>query len=207
MAKVTMNGVEIYLDARTTEAWGQVTRVIPKGFPCIELADDNKIKMKVGDGVNTYDKLPYVGGDIDLSNYYNKSETDEAISAAITDLGTLLNLKGRVDNVEALPPSDNKKGDVYLVGEAEAREFKEYYWTDTMWDYMGFTTEVDLSDYYKKSEVDDLLKKKVDVRAGYDLSKNDFTDELKNKLEAFGESDEYIKTTDTLILNCQLSEG
>lgn len=207
MAKITMNGVEIYLDARTTEAWGQVTRVIPKGFPCIELADDNKIKMKVGDGVNTYDKLPYVGGDIDLSNYYNKSETDEAISTAITGLGTLLNLKGRVDNVEALPPSGNKKGDVYLVGEAEAREFKEYYWTDTMWDYMGFTTEVDLSDYYKKSEVDDLLKKKVDVRAGYDLSKNDFTDEFKNKLEAFGDSDEYIKTTDTLILNCQLSEG
>ena len=226
---ITMNGIEIYLDTRTTAQWGTVSRVIPKGFVCVELTTDGKCKMKCGDGVQTFADLPYVGGDLDmteinnaittaLTDYYTKTETDTAISEAIGNLGTLFRFKGRVDTVNDLPASDNQKGDVYLVGAEGASEFAEYYWTGTFFDYMGKTTSVDLTEYYKKSEVDNLLNGKVDKVEGKGLSTEDFTTELKNKLDGLKNYDDtaltsrvsaiegdYIKSTDKLILNCSIT--
>ena len=226
---ITMNGIEIYLDTRTTTQWATVSRVIPKGFVCVELTTDGKCKMKCGDGVLPFADLPYVGGDLDmtqineaittaLTDYYTKTETDTAISQAISNLGTLFRFKGRVDTVDNLPASDNQQGDVYLVGAEGANEFAEYYWTGTFFDYMGKTTSVDLSDYYKKSEVDNLLNNKVDKVEGKGLSTEDFTTELKNKLDGLENYDDtaltervaaiesdYIKSTDKLILNCSIT--
>ena len=194
MATVTMNGIEVYLDTRTSAAWTAVSRVIPKGYPCAELTADSKCKLKIGDGVLPFSSLPYVGGDIDLTAYYTKEETDAAISDAISALGTLFKFKGRVDSVDALPSSGNKQGDVYLVGAADATEFQEYYWTGTLWDYMGKTGNVDLSEYYKKSEVDSLLNNKA--------NESDMTD-IKTRVSAI--EGDYIKSTDKLILNCSIS--
>lgn len=226
---ITMNGIEIYLDTRTTAQWATVSRVIPKGFICVELTTDGKCKMKCGDGVQTYADLPYVGGDLDmtkineaittaLTDYYTKTETDTAISNAISNLGTLFRFKGRVDSVDDLPASDNQQGDVYLVGVEGTSEYQEYYWTGTFFDYMGKTTAVDLSGYYKKSEVDNLLDNKVDKINGKGLSTEDFTTELKNKLNSLEKYDDtaltarvtaieedYIKSTDKLILNCSIT--
>ena len=226
---ITMNGVEIYLDTRTTAQWATVVRVIPKGFVCVELTTDGKCKMKCGDGVQTFADLPYIGGDLDmtqinnaittaLTNYYTKTETDNAISEAIGNLGTLFRFKGRVDTVNDLPVSDNQQGDVYLVGAEGANEFAEYYWTGTFFDYMGKTTSIDLTDYYKKSEVDNLLDGKVDKVEGKGLSTEDFTTELKNRLNSLENYDDtaltervaaiesdYIKSTDKLILNCSIT--
>lgn len=225
----TMNGVEIYLDTRTTAQWSSVVRVIPKGFVCVELTTDGKCKMKCGDGVQTFADLPYVGGDLDmteineaittaLTDYYTKTETDNAISEAIGNLGTLFRFKGRVDTVNDLPASDNQQGDVYLVGAEGANEFAEYYWTGTFFDYMGKTTSIDLTDYYKKSDVDNLLNSKVDKVEGKGLSTEDFTTELKNRLNSLENYDDtaltarvaaiegdYIKSTDKLILNCSIT--
>lgn len=226
---ITMNGVEIYLDTRTTAQWATVVRVIPKGFVCVELTTDNKCKMKCGDGVQTFADLPYIGGDLDmtainnaittaLTNYYTKTETDNAISEAIGNLGTLFRFKGRVDTVNDLPASDNQQGDVYLVGAEDAPEYQEYYWTGTFFDYMGKTTSISLIDYYKKSEVDNLLNNKVDKIEGKGLSTEDFTTELKNRLNSLENYDDtaltarvaaiegdYIKSTDKLILNCSIT--
>ncbi len=82
---------------------------------------------------------------------------------------------------------------------------------------MGKTTSIDLTEYYKKSEVDNLLNNKVDKVEGKGLSTEDFTTELKNKLNSLKNYDDtalaqrvtdieadYIKSTDTLILNCSL---
>lgn len=225
---ITMNGIEIYLDTRTTEQWATISRAIPKGFVCVELTTDGKCKMKCGDGTQSYADLPYVGGDLDmtkineaittaLTDYYTKTETDTAISDAISSLGTLFKFKGRVDSVDQLPTSDNQQGDVYLVGAEDASEFAEYYWTGTLFDYMGKTTSVDLTNYYKKSEVDGLLNNKVDKVDGKGLSTEDFTTELKNRLNSLENYDDtaltarvaaiegdYIKSTDKLILNCSL---
>ena len=224
----TMNGIEIYLDTRTTAQWATVVRVIPKGFVCVELTSDGKCKMKCGDGVQTFADLPYIGGDLDmtainnaittaLTDYYTKTETDNAISEAIGSLGTLFRFKGRVDTVNDLPASDNQQGDVYLVGAEGANEFAEYYWTGTFFDYMGKTTSIDLTDYYKKSDVDNLLNGKVDKVEGKGLSTEDFTTELKNRLNSLENYDDtaltarvaaiegdYIKSTDTLVLNCSI---
>ena len=88
---------------------------------------------------------------------------------------------------------------------------------------MGQTTEVDLSNYYtkdavyNKTEVDNLLAAKVDKVEGKGLSTEDFTTELKNKLDGLENYDDtalaqrvtdieadYIKSTDTLVLNCSI---
>ncbi|MGN0613673.1 MAG: hypothetical protein ACI4JB_07195 [Porcipelethomonas sp.] len=169
----TMNDIEIYLDTRTAEQWGQVTRVIPKGFVCVELGEA-QAKLKIGDGVGTYAQLPYIGGD--MAEYYTKTEVDSAISTAITQIGNVFTLKGRVDSVENLPAENVKAGDVYLVGAESDTEFQEYYWTGTAWDYMGKTNSVDLSDYYTKTEIDTMLE-------------------------------DYVKTSDKLILNCTLGDA
>lgn len=189
---IAMNGIEIYLDTRTTEQWTTISRVIPKGFVCVELTTDGKCKMKCGDGVQSYADLPYVCADLDmtkisesiaimLADYYTKTETDNAISDAISNLGDLFRFKGRVDSVEQLPANDNQQGDIYLVGLEDASEFEEYYYTGIFFDYLGKTTSVDFTDYYKKVEIDNLLINKVNK-----------TDE------------NYIKSTDKLIINCSL---
>lgn len=144
---------EIYLDTRTAQQWAAVTRVIPKGFACVELGE-NAAKIKIGDGVNTYAQLPYSGDD--MAQYYTKSEVDKVVAESLTDLGSLFTLKGRVDDVSMLP-ENAKKGDVYLVGAEEAAEYQEYYRTGTAWDFMGKTASIDMSDYYQKSEVDAML--------------------------------------------------
>ena len=83
---------------------------------------------------------------------------------------------------------------------------------------MGKTTSISLTEYYKKSEVDNLLNNKVDKVEGKGLSTEDFTTELKNRLNSLENYDDtaltarvtaiegdYIKSTDKLILNCSIT--
>ena len=224
MANKTMNSVQVLHDVRTTEQWTAVgTTVIPKGYLTIELTTTGQPKAKVGNGTDTWAVLPYLTAETDLSSYATKDYVDTGISSAISALGTVFTVKGRVDSVDALPNTDNKSGDVYLVGAEDADNFAEYYWTGTLWDFMGQTTSIDLSNYYtkdvtyNKTEVDNLLAAKVDKVEGKGLSTEDFTTELKTKLEGLENYDDtalaqrvgnieadYIKSTDTLVLNCSI---
>lgn len=224
MANKTMNSVQVLHDVRTTEQWTAVgATVIPKGYLTIELTATGQPKAKVGNGTDTWAALPYLTAETDLSSYATKDYVDTGISSAISALGTVFTVKGRVDSVDGLPNTDNKSGDVYLVGAEDADNFAEYYWTGTLWDFMGQTTEVDLSNYYtkdatySKTEVDNLLAAKVDKVEGKGLSTEDFTTELKTKLEGLENYDDtalakrvgdieadYIKSTDTLVLNCSI---
>ena len=45
---------------KTTAEWAKITTVIQKGIFCIENCTDGKVKAKIGDGVKTYAKLPYL---------------------------------------------------------------------------------------------------------------------------------------------------
>lgn len=224
MANKTMNSVQVLHDVRTTEQWTAVgTTVIPKGYLTIELTTTGQPKAKIGNGTDTWAALPYLTAETDLSSYATKDYVDTGISSAISALGTVFTVKGRVDSVDTLPNTDNKSGDVYLVGAEGADNFAEYYWTGTLWDFMGQTTTVDLSNYYtkdatySKTEVDNLLAAKVDKVEGKGLSTEDFTTELKTKLEELENYDDtalvqrvedieadYIKSTDTLVLNCSI---
>lgn len=57
-------------------------------------------------------------------------------------------------------------------------------------DGIGAGGEVDLLDYYKKKEVDDKLKKKVDAVAGKGLSECNFTKDEKDKLSSLSNYDD-----------------
>lgn len=232
MANVTMNvkGVNV---VKTTAEWGQVTDVITKGVLCVETTADNKVKIKVGDGAKTYDALPYAS-EVDLSDYSTATQMTQAINDAIAALGNLMTVKGAVATKDELPAADNKVGDIYFVGTDgdTGDSYAEYVWTEAgKWEYIGQIQTTDLSEYYKKSEIDTFLGNKVDVEVGKGLSANNFTNELKAKLDGIAEGataitvdetltadgvnpvqgkaiktalDGKVDATDTLILNCTL---
>ena len=188
MANVTMN-VKVVNVVKTTTEWGQISDVITKGVLCVETTADNKVKIKVGDGAKTYDALPYAS-EVDLSDYSTTAQMTQAINDAIAALGNLMTVKGVVATKDELPAENNKVGDVYFVGEDgdTGDSYAEYVWTEAgKWEYIGQIQTTDLSDYYKKSEVDTFLGNKVDVEAGKGLSANDFTNDLKTKLEGIAE--------------------
>lgn len=180
--------VELYFDTRTSEQWAAVTKVIPKGFLCAEIISEDKLKIKIGDGTRSYSALPYIGGEMD------ESAARQLMQEEIAKLGNVFRLKGRVDSTDDLPSVDNKEGDVYLVGAEGDTDMKEYYYTGTLWDYMG-TTTVDLSDYYTKSETDALLAEKMNKTEGNTLTA---------KVQAL--EDNAVKATDTLVLSCTLGD-
>ena len=145
----------VLMDAKTNEQWTQVSTVLPKGYMAVEIGD--KTRIKIGDGTKTFSQLDYIESNADLTNYYNKTEVDNKIIDAMTKAFIL---KGTVDSTEALPASDNKIGDLYIVTLEEGNA-AEYVWTGTSWEYMGQTFTVDLSGYYTSGEVDALLLTKA----------------------------------------------
>ena len=74
-----------------------------------------------------------------------------------------------------------KSGEIYVMG------------SDGVWynSENGESTEnVDLSDYYNKSQIDNLLTNKIDKVSGLGLSSNDYTTAEKNKLSSLSNYDD-----------------
>lgn len=117
-----------------------------------------------------------------LTNYYLKSETYtqaevDALISAILTLNILV--------VQTLPTQDISTTTIYLVPKQtpETQDiYDEYIYVNNAWEHIG-TTEIDLSNYYTKSEINTLLADKVDKVAGKQLSTEDFTSALKTKLD------------------------
>ena len=84
---------------------------------------------------------------IDLSNYALKSDIVDGVR-----------FKGVVENYAALPTSDQKKGDIYIITTADPTHEivagEAVIWDGTAWQDMGGTMTVDLSNYYNKNEAD-----------------------------------------------------
>ena len=173
--------VKVLMDARTEAEWQNAgSLVVPKGYITVSLFDNGKSLMKIGNGVGTWAELPYINKaePVDLTSYYTKDETNAKITTALSELGSVFRLLGRINTAEELPADNNAVGDVYLIGNDTDENLVEYYWTGTYWDYMGTTTSIDLSNYYTKEETENLVNEAV---GSIDLSG-------------------YIKDTDTLIL-------
>ena len=52
---------------KPTSAWASITTIPLKGEECLELCDNNRIKMKIGDGVHKFSELSYyIDTDIDI---------------------------------------------------------------------------------------------------------------------------------------------
>ena len=111
-----------------------------------------------------------------LANYYLKSETyartetytQAEVQALIADAVSKVSGKLNILVVDALPTSDISTTTFYLVPKETAQEknvYDEYINTDgteSGWELIGaVSTSVDLSEYYKKTEVDALLAGKV----------------------------------------------
>ena len=101
------------------------------------------------------------GVNIDLSAY-----------AKSADISTVYKYKGKVATYSALPTADQVAGDVYNVEAADTEHGinagDNVAWNGTAWDNLAGI--VDLSGYVAKED-------------GKGLSTNDFTDDLKNKLD------------------------
>lgn len=83
------------------------------------------------------------------------------------------------DNIIYLVPKKGSDKDIY----------NEYIWTGVGYESIG-TTAVDLTDYYQKNEVDELLDNKVNKVSGKQLSTNDYTTDEKTKLASLENYDD-----------------
>lgn len=181
----TLN-VKIQQLMKTTAQWAEVLTTIPDKVLCFEDAGNNIIKAKLGNGTSTWSELPYLNGSgIDFSTIYTKTETDTAISTAISNLGTIFRIMGKKTSAAELPTTGNNVGDVWFVGATGegVNTFEEFVWTaDEEWESLG-KPEMDMSVYYTKTEVNGLLDDKVDKVTGKGLSTEDFTTTYKGMLD------------------------
>ena len=177
----------------TTYQWNLASykeRIIPRGTLCIELVEPKITKIKIGNGNKHYRDLPYIGGDVDLSNYYTKEETDNIINnlefMSIADTNVY-------DSKDNLPLNNNDLGDVRFVKSTD-EDIKpdpdEYIWNGNQWLLIGAPiTDIDLSEYVKKSELEPRLKQieselhTHDNKSILDATEEAFTHEDKSKLD------------------------
>ena len=128
-----------------------------------------------------------------FGSYYTKSEIDEALSQIP---------KFKIIIVESLLDIESPStSEIYIVKTSNSEEgnlFTEYIYTIKeidgeevgMFEQLG-TQTLDLSGYYNKTQVDNLFGGYVEKVSGYGLSKNDFTDVFKSKLEDIAENANY----------------
>lgn len=108
---------------------------------------------------------------------------------------------------------DPKENIIYLVPAEKKEEkdiFIEYIWVDGAWEKIGeFNPDIDLSDYYKKEEVDALLEEKASESALTEVAEDveDIKDELAKikpvKVESTGQTVDVTFDEDTNTYNVE----
>lgn len=165
----------------------------------------NEILGGAGDNINTlkkvYDALSgNTGGEIDLTNYYTKAETDSKVSGKVDKITG----KGLSTN-DYTTTEKSKLASLSNYDDSEIRNLIDNTYTksevDAKIDEAVAGGSVDLTNYYTKAETDSKISGKVDKVAGKGLSTNDFTTALKNKLEGLTNYDD--SDIRTLITNIQ----
>ena len=109
----------------------------------------------------------------DLSNYYTKSEVDNLISTIP---------KFDIKVVQTLPSRDISPTTVYLVpSDSESSDvYKEYIYVNTNWELLGIQKS-DLSNYYNKTEINNLLSAKVNSSDLSTVATSGSYNDLSNK--------------------------
>lgn len=121
------------------------------------------------------------------TDYFTNEEQEELQKNILSQVNQF-----SVEVVSELPTENINEHTIYFVPKADAEKedvYDEFIYINTDWEHIG-TTEVDLSNYYNKAELDgeigslnESLNNKVDKVTGKDLSTNDFTDTYKTKLD------------------------
>ena len=166
----------------------------------------NEILGGAGDNINTlkkvYDALSgNIGGDVDLSNYYTKAETDSKVSGKVDKITG----KGLSTN-DYTTAEKSKLASLSNYDDTELRSLIGNTYTksevDVKIDEAVTGGSVDLTNYYTKAETDSKVSDKVDKVTGKGLSTNDFTTAEKSKLASLSNYDDSdIRTSITNIQN------
>lgn len=136
----------------------------------------------VKEGLDTI-TLSVVGLVSDVNNINNASTGILAQAKQYTNQQIALQTHLSFSIVNDLPSSDISTSTIYLkpMGGSSPNTYEEYIYINSKWEIIG-TTKTDLSDYYTKTQVDNLLNSKVDKVNGKGLSTNDYTTAEKTKL-------------------------
>lgn len=99
---------------------------------------------------------------ISIPNLLSQLDNDTnfaTITYVNSKLSSIYKFKGSVENYSDLPTSNNEIGDVWDIQNADAshqiKAGDNVAWTGTMWDNLG--GNVDLTNYYEKSQIDSML--------------------------------------------------
>ncbi len=173
-------GIALKVDTttHTADLATKVDKVEGKALSSNDYTNTEKTKLTgIAEGaqVNVLESVKVNGAALEITDKgVNIDLSDYAKSA---DLTTALTYKGTVATYADLPTKDQKVGDVYNVTAADAdhnlNAGENVAWNGKEWDNLGGVTD---------------LSGKVDKVEGKGLSANDFTDALKDKLDAIKEA-------------------
>lgn len=137
--------------------WGSITGTLSDQTD-LKAALDNKaetsnIPTKVSDLNNDSEFITIAVNN--LTNYYKKTEiyTQEEVNALISNINSF-----NVEVVQILPTKNIDTHTIYLVPkESETDDnYNEYIYINNSWEHIG-STNVDLTNYYNKTEIDTKL--------------------------------------------------
>ena len=112
--------------------WSTENPILLQGEVGFDMTNNN---IKIGDGIKTWNELPYLTTEVDLSEYYTKTQIDELLERIELPEDVLEQYYTKTETEE------------YIKGEIEKIEFP--------------TT--DLSDYYTKEETDAKIDEKIEA--------------------------------------------
>ena len=176
-AHVTLGQIDSITDAIAAKEATKVDKVAGKGLSEADYTNTEKNKLAgVAEGaqVNVLEAVKVNGEALEITEKGVNIDLSEYAKSA--DYTTALLYKGTVATYSELPVDGQKVGDMYNVTAADPSHAlnagENVAWNGTGWDNLGGVTD---------------LSGKVDKVEGKGLSTEDFTTDLKNKLEAINE--------------------
>lgn len=108
------------------------------------------------------------GGQVDLSNYYTKSETDAAIEAAAPDLSGYA-LKTEIPDTTGLASEQYVQDQIAAIPETDLSDYATISYVNTEIAKVVTGSQVDLSNYYTKNETNAAIEAAKPDLSGYAL--------------------------------------
>jgi hypothetical protein len=135
---------------KTTYDWKNTsiaTWTVPIGVLCVELCNDGKTKIKIGDDKHVYSQLPYIC-DCDLSNYVTHQELIQTV-----DDSNVMKLCGIFTSTDSIK---NPKFGYTCIIKNPAGYNLLYLYANDKWNLIGsIPKEIDLTQYAKITYVDE----------------------------------------------------
>ena len=177
-AHVTLEQIDAITNAIAVKEATKVDKVEGKGLSEADYTNTEKTKLQgVAEGaqVNVLEAVKVNGEALEITEKGVNIDLSEYAKSA--DYTTALLYKGTVATYAELPADGQKVGDMYNVTAADPSHDlnagENVAWNGTGWDNLGGVTD---------------LSGKVDKEDGKGLSTEDFTTDLKDKLEAIEEA-------------------